>query len=52
MASVSEELEKSDEEKLDELQAHLEREMKPEPDTWSIARPWEDERPTSYLTDD
>ena len=50
--ALVEELEKSDEEKLDELQAHLEREMKPEPRTWSIARPWESERQAEAIRDD
>ena len=51
-ASGAEELEKSEEEKLAELKAHLEREMKPEPETGNIARPWETERQTWALTDD
>ena len=46
-----EELEKPDEEKLDELKAHLEREMKPEPQTWKVARPWETEKQTFALDD-
>ena len=50
--AVAAEPEKSEEEWLDELEAHLEREMKPEPETWSIARPWETERQTRALTDD
>ena len=51
VASVVEGPEKSAEEKLDELEAHLERE-KPEPQGWAIRRDWEDERPRFTISDD
>ena len=49
--AVVEQPEKSEEERLDELEAHLERE-KPAPQTWSIVRPWESEKPTFAIRDD
>ena len=49
--AVVEQPEKSEEERLDELEARLERE-KPAPQTWSIVRPWESEKPTFAIRDD
>ncbi len=49
--AVVEEPEKTEEERLDELEAHLERE-KPESQGWAIRRDWEDERPRFTISDD
>ncbi len=49
--AVVEQPEKSEEQQLDELEAHLERE-KPEPQGWAIRRPWEDARPAFAISDD